>query len=170
MPSTGPSGKCARATFRVAPWRRCGEIWFASLLWMQFCLENGSLHRGLPFSMKRKTLDPSAILEVPFASSLKLEMPPSWRCHQGRPWMQIGLKTAMDSESTQRGTPNAAQICISKPQSTTHPPESSFCFPTSRTGEAVEGSWIPFQAEPNKDLHGRTFCIRIYITWCCDEH
>ena len=33
-------------------WRH-GEIQFVSLLWMQFCLENGSLHRGSPFAIKR---------------------------------------------------------------------------------------------------------------------
>ena len=42
--------------FRVAPQRHHGQIRFASLLWMQFCLENGGFHRGLTFAIKRTTL------------------------------------------------------------------------------------------------------------------
>ena len=45
-----------RAAFRVPPPRRREEIWVASLLWTQFCLENGGLHRGSPFAIKRTTL------------------------------------------------------------------------------------------------------------------
>ena len=42
--------------FRVPCWRCYGEIWFTTLVWTQFCLENGGLHRGLPFAIKRTTL------------------------------------------------------------------------------------------------------------------
>ena len=99
---------------------RRGEMWVASLLWTQFCLKNGSLHRKLPFAIKRTTLidwkgfskwqSPygdchleskeqfwlvglAAILEEPFASvfsTLKLKMP--WRHLWDRPSTQIGKK------------------------------------------------------------------------------
>ena len=95
-----------RAVFRVLPPRSRREMWVASLLWTQFCLENGGLHRGPPFAIKRTTLigwkgfskwqppyggchlqskeqfwlvELAAILEEPFASflfTLKLETPP----------------------------------------------------------------------------------------------
>ena len=39
------------------PRRRCGEILFATLLWMEGCLENGGLHTERPFEIKRTTLD-----------------------------------------------------------------------------------------------------------------
>ena len=57
----------AWAAFRVTPLRCCGEIQFTSLLWIQFCLENGSLHRGPPFAIKRTILIgwTMAILEEP---------------------------------------------------------------------------------------------------------
>ena len=96
-------------------------MWFIYQLWTQFCLENGSLHRGggAPFAIKRTSLigwksfskwqpliggchlqlkeqfslaEPSAILEEPFASHLKLETPR--RCLGDRPWSILGKKTS----------------------------------------------------------------------------
>ena len=44
------------AAFRAPPLRHCREIWSAFLLGTKFCLENGDLHRGQPFVIKRTTL------------------------------------------------------------------------------------------------------------------
>ena len=44
------------AVFSVLPPRHHREIWSTSLLWTKFCLENGGLHRGSPFAIKR-TID-----------------------------------------------------------------------------------------------------------------
>ena len=99
----------SRAACRVAPWKSRGEIWFVSLLWMQFCLENGSLHKrttliglrvfkmavsigGCHLHLKEQfsLAEGSAFFVEPFASSLMLETPQ--RYLWGRPWLQIGLK------------------------------------------------------------------------------
>ena len=107
--------KITRAAFRVPPPRHRGEIWSASLLWTKFSLkngglhfqlkeqlqlaekvfQNGGLHKGLPFTIKRTILIgcTSYVRGAFCLPSLHW----SWRCLRcfwGRPWTQIGGKKA----------------------------------------------------------------------------